>query len=94
MKEFIGIYVLGFAPDVEAKDLTEKAESFHQGSRDFDYLVLRLEDILYLKHIHEGKFWKLGTGNNPKAPDLAIYGILCWGTTPRSLLDSVGHIIG
>ena len=94
MSEFIGVYVLGFATEnVEAKDLIEKAEAFREGSRDFDYIVLKLEHIAFLKHIHNGKIWKIGIGNSVTTPDLSVYGILCWGYTPRSLLDSVGHLI-
>ena len=94
MSEFVGVYVLGFASeDVQAKDLIEKAEAFREGSRDFDYIVLRLGDIAYLKHIHEGKIWKVGIGNSVTAPDLSVYGMLCWGYTPRSLLDSVRYLI-
>ena len=94
MSEFIGVYVLGFASEnVEAKDLIEKAEAFREGSRDFDYLVLKLEDISYLKYMHEVKFWKLGVGGGPVTPDLSVYGILCWGFTPSSIQSCVSHLV-
>ena len=94
MSEFIGVYVLGFASEnVDAKDLIEKAEAYREGSRDFDYIVLRLEDIAFLKHIHEAKIWKIGVGNSATTPDLSVYGILRWGFTPPSVQSCVSHLV-